>query len=160
EFLADSKRGDGQAFGPDGRLYAAAGEVEQIIAYDADGSPKKVADGFRGNDLVVAHNGNVYVTEPAWGGTGQSTVLLIRPDGSKQAVDKGLKFSNGLTLSPDQTLLYVADSRTHWVYSYVVKRDGTLAHKQKYFWLHEPDTLEDAGPDGMCCDRDGRLYVA
>ena len=42
-FLADSKQGDGQAFGPDGRLYAVAGGAEQIVAYDADGK----ADGDR-----------------------------------------------------------------------------------------------------------------
>lgn len=160
EFLSNSKRGDGQAFSPDGRLIAAAGETSQIIAYDENGESKIVAEGFRGNDLVVAHNGNIYVTEPAWGGTGQSKVWLIRPNGEKQVVDTGLKFSNGITLSPDKTLLYVADSRTHWVYSYVIKDDGTLGFKQKYFWLHAPDTLEEAGPDGMCVDRDGRLYVA
>ena len=36
-FLADSKQGNGQAFGPDGRLYAVATGAEQVLAYDADG---------------------------------------------------------------------------------------------------------------------------
>ncbi len=36
-FNPDSKRGDGQAFGPDGRLYAVATNTQQILAYDADG---------------------------------------------------------------------------------------------------------------------------
>ena len=75
-------------------------------------------------------------------------------------VDTGLKFANGITLSPDQTLLYVADSRTHWVYSYQIQPDGSLAYKQKYYHLHVPDTADDAGADGMRVDRDGRLYVA
>ena len=35
-----------------------------------------------------------------------------------------------------------------------------MAHKQKYFHLHEPDTADDAGADGLEVDRDGRLYVA
>src|SRR5581483_4449799 len=61
-FLADSKRGDGQRFGPDGRLYAAAGATQQILAYDSNGAPTVIADGFRGNDLVVRHDGSVYVT--------------------------------------------------------------------------------------------------
>ena len=52
----------------------------------------------------------------------------------------GLKFANGITLSPDQSLLYVADFASHWVYSYQVQPDGSLAHKQKYFHLHVPDT--------------------
>ena len=75
-------------------------------------------------------------------------------------MDSGLRYSNGITLSPDQTLLYVSDSRTHWVYSYQIQADGTLQFKQRYYWLHVPDTAEDSGADGMRVDRDGRLYMA
>ena len=161
-FLADSKKGDGQRFGPDGRLYAAAAAENQILAWDASGKSTVIADGFRGNDLVVAHNGNLYVTDPNWTGanTNTSKVWLIKPDGKKQVVDTGLKFANGVTLSPDQTLLYVADSRSHWIYSYQIKADGTLEHKQRYFHLHEPDTADDSGADGLRTDREGRLWVA
>ncbi|KAF0171950.1 MAG: gluconolactonase [Limisphaerales bacterium] len=161
-FLADSKKGDGQRFGPDGRLYSVAAATTQILAWDAAGKATVIADGFKGNDLVVANNGNIYVTEPNWTGanTNTSKVWLIKPSGEKKIVDTGLKFSNGVTLSPDQTLLYVADSRSHWVYSYQIKADGTLQHKQRYFHLHMPDTADDSGADGLRTDRDGRLWVA
>ncbi len=159
-FLTDTKKGDGQAFGPDGRLYSVAGGVEQILAYTPDGQPARIADGFRGNDLVVRHDGGIYVTHPGWSGTEPSKVWYISPQGEKRVVDTGLKFSNGIALSPDQSLLYVADSRSHWVYSYQVQPDGGLAHKQRYYHLHSPDTADDSGADGLRCDRDGRLYVA
>ena len=58
------------------------------------------------------------------------------------------------------SLLYVDDSRSHWVYSYQVQPNGSLAHKQRYYHLHVPDTDDDSGADGMRVDRDGRLYVA
>jgi sugar lactone lactonase YvrE/enterochelin esterase-like enzyme len=160
EFLGDTKNGDGQAFGPDGRLYSVAGKAEQIIAYDPEGKPSVVAEGFRGNDLVVRHDGSLYVTNPGWNGTDPSKVWYISSQGEKKAVDTGLKFSNGLCLSPDQSLLYVADSRSHWVYSYQIQPDGSLAHKQKYYHLHVPDTADESGADGLRTDRDGRLYVA
>jgi sugar lactone lactonase YvrE/enterochelin esterase-like enzyme len=160
EFLNDTKRGDGQGFGPDGRLYAVAGAEQKIIAYDAQGKGTAIAEGFRGNDLVVRHDGLIYVTEPGWDGTSPSKVLLIKPNGEKQVVDTGLKFSNGITLSPDQSLLYVDDTKSHWVYSYQIQPDGRLAAKQRYFWLHIPDAADDSGADGMRCDREGRLYVA
>jgi sugar lactone lactonase YvrE/enterochelin esterase-like enzyme len=160
EFIADTKMGDGQAFGPDGRLYAVAGGAEQILAYDAEGKSSLIADGFRGNDLVVKHDGGMYVTNPGWDGKSPSQIWYISPSGEKKVVDTGLKFSNGLCLSPDQSLLYVADSRSHWVYSYQVQPDGSLAHKQKYYHLHMPDTADDSGADGLRVDRDGRLYVA
>ena len=159
-FLADSKRGDGQRFGPDGRLYANAAAENKILAYDPDGKPTPVADGFRGNDLVVRHDGGIYATEPGWDGKSPSKVWYVSPKGEKRVVDTGLKFANGITLSPDQTLLYVADSRTRWVYSYQVRPDGSLAYKQKYYHLHVPDSADDSGADGMRVDRDGRLYVA
>jgi len=160
EFIADSKKGDGQSFGPDGRLYAVAGGEEKIIAYDTEGKGTVIADGFRGNDLVVRNDGGIFVTNPGWDGKSPSQIWYISPKGEKKVVDTGLKFSNGLCLSPDQSLLYVADSRTHWVYSYVVGADGSLSNKQKYYHLHTPDTADDAGADGMRVDREGRLWVA
>src|SRR5262249_53876428 len=108
----------------------------------------------------VCHDGGIYVTEPFIDGRTPSKVWYVTPKGEKRVVDTGLRFANGITLSPDQTLLYVADSRTHWVYSYQVQPERSLAYKQKYFHLHVPDTTDDSGADGMRVDRDGRLYVA
>lgn len=159
EFLADSKRGDGQAFGPDGRLYANAGATEQLLAWDADGKSTVFADGFKGNDLVVRHDGSVYATAP-FKNPNNSEVWYVSPKGEKKIVDTGLRFANGICCSPDQSLLYVADSRTHWVYSYQIQPDGSLAYKQKYFHLHVRDVDEDSGVDGLRTDRDGRLWAA
>ncbi len=161
QFLADSKKGNGQAFGPDGRLYAVAMGEQKVIAYQADGTAKVIAEGFVGNDIVVAHNGNVYVTNPpADNANDPSKVWLIKPNGEKSVVDTGVTYANGITLSPDQTLLYVADYRSHWVYSYLIQPDGTLAYKQRFYWLHVPDADDRSNADGIRVDRDGRLYVA
>ncbi len=154
-YLEDSKGANGQAFGPDGKRYVVAGE--QVLSYDESGKSAVVADGFKGNDLVVRHDGGIYVTNPR--GTDPSLVWYISPTGEKKQVDSGLKFANGVTLSPDQTLLYVADTRSHWVYSYQIQADGSLAHKQKYYHLHVPDNADDSSADGIRADRDGRLYV-
>ncbi len=159
-FLDNNFKGDGQAFGPDGRLFSVAGGSEQIVAYNPDGTSSIIAEGFRGNDLVVRNDGSIYVTNPGWNGIDPSKVWHIAPNGHKKVVDTGLRFSNGITLSPDQSLLYVADSRTHWVYSFQIAGDGSLTHKQRYYHLHMPDAADDSGADGMRVDRDGRLYVA
>ncbi len=161
EFAKDSNRASGQAFGPDGRLYAVT-SGEKIVAYDVEkqGSPPAViAEGVRGNDIVVARNGNIYVTEPNVPAEGRSNVWLIKPNGEKKVVDTGLVYANGVTLSPDQTLLYVDDYRSHWVYSYQLQPDGSLQFKQQYYWLHVADTADFSQADGMRVDRDGRLYV-
>lgn len=159
-FIEESGKGDGQAFGPDGRLYAVAGGEQKIVAYQPDGAMDVIADGFRGNDLVVRHDGVVYVTEPGWDGKSPSKIWMIKPTGEKKVVDTGLKFSNGIALSADQSLLYVADSRSHWLYSYQIRADGSLANKQRFFRLETPDTADDAGADGIEVSSDGRVFVA
>ena len=159
-FIEESGKGDGQAFGPDGRLYAVAGGENKIVAYKPDGSMDVIAEGFRGNDLIVRNDGKIYVTEPGWTGKDPSHIWLILPDGTKRIVDTGLKFSNGIALSPDQALLYVADTKTHWVYSYQIQADGALAYKQRFFQLAVPDLADDSGADGLEVDTDGRVYVA
>jgi sugar lactone lactonase YvrE len=135
-----------------------------ILAWDAEKRPTTLVQGWRGNDVVVNAAGVVYVTEPGWDGKSPSRIHCLKPaDGgtfTDTIVDTGLKFSNGLCLSPDQSLLYVADSRSHWVYSYQVNADGTLANKQRFYHLHVPDTADDSGADGLRVDRDGRLWVA
>lgn len=159
-FVANAKKINGQAFGPDGRLYATAGMDGIIFAYDAAGKLTVIAKGLPCNDLVVDSNGRLYATSPGSGVGEPSKVWLIKPNGEKQVVDTGLGDANGIALSPDQTLLYVDDSRSHWVYSYQIQADGRLAYKQRYYWLHVPDNADNSGADGMRVDRDGRLYIA
>jgi gluconolactonase len=153
-----AKRASGTSFGPDGRRYVIAGATNQVIAYNAAGEESVLADSISGNDIVVAHNGNIYVTAPD-GTEKPSKLYLIRPGEKKQIVDEGLKFANGLVLSPDQTLLYVTESATHWVWIYHIRPDGTLEYKQHYGWLHVRDSDENAWSDGLRCDTAGRVYV-
>jgi sugar lactone lactonase YvrE len=169
-FIADSKQANGQAFGPDGRLYAVASATNQILAYNVDSpvagkpaavSPVTFADGFYGNDIVVLHDGSMFVTNPTLPNPAEpGKVWYISPKGEKKIVDTGLKLPNGIAASPDQSLLYVAESRSHWVWSYQIQPDGSLAAKQRYFHLHMPDRADNSGVDGIRVDRDGRLYSA
>jgi gluconolactonase len=45
-----------------------------------------------------------------------------------------------------------------WIYK--IKTDGTLTYKQRYGWLHSPDTEDNAWSDGLKCDTAGRVFVA
>lgn len=154
----NAKRASGTSFGPDGKRYTVAGGTKQILSYDANEKETVVADSISGNDIAVASNGNIYITSPN-GSTNPGKLILIRPNGEKVVVDEGLKFPNGLTLSPDQTQLYATESASHWVWIYKIKPDGTLTYKQRYGWLHVPDTEENAWSDGLRCDTAGRVYV-
>ncbi|MBS1566336.1 MAG: SMP-30/gluconolactonase/LRE family protein, partial [Bacteroidetes bacterium] len=154
----DARRASGTCFGPDGKRYVVAGQDKKIMAYDVQGKATVIADTLAGNDLVLAANGNIYVTNPD-GNERPGRLWLIRPGGERVEVDRGLRYPNGIALTPDQTQLYVTESTSHWVWLYTIKPDGTLANKQRYGWLHVPDTEDNAWSDGLKCDRDGRVYV-
>jgi gluconolactonase len=154
-WMADNGKASGLAVGPGGSLFGVGGFG--LAEYHTAVKTTQLANGFAGNDLVALNNGTFYATAPAGN---KNEVYFIDSKGEKKAVDAGIKFPNGITTSPDQTLLYVAESRTHWVWSFQIQPDGTLKHKQKYFHLHVPDTSDEASADGLKVDRDGRVYVA
>jgi sugar lactone lactonase YvrE/enterochelin esterase-like enzyme len=154
----NAKRASGTSVGTDGKRYTVAAETKQVIAYDGGEKETIIADSVSGNDIVVAYNGNIYFTSPD-GTEKPSRLYLIKPGAKPEVVDAGLRFANGLTLSPDQTQLYVTESATHWVWVYQVKPDGSLTAKQHFGWLHTADSDENAWSDGLRCDTAGRVYV-
>jgi gluconolactonase len=157
-FVEDTGKANGLMFGPDGRLYACANGRKQVVAYDEGGRASVIAEGLESNDLCVASNGNIYVTDPP-----NRQVWLITPKGGKRVVDTndkgGLAFPNGVRLTPDQSLLLVADMRGRFVWSYHIQPDGSLGAKQPYHHLRLPDDKMESGADGMTLDSKGRLYV-
>ena len=163
EFISDSKKASGTTFSRDNKMITITGAwpqppTKQVHSYDDLGNITVLAEETPGNDITITQNGNIYVTSPD-GRERPSKLYLIRPNGERIIVDEGLKFANGLCLSPDQTQLYVTESTSHWVWVYQIQTDGTLSHKQKFGWLHVRDTEENAWADGLKCDKDGRIYV-
>ncbi len=155
---SNAKKGSGTCFGPDGKRYVVSGN-NQILSYTNDEKETVIADNLSGNDLIMAKNGNLYVTAPE-GRENPSKIYLIRPNGEKIIIDEGLKYANGIAITPDQTQLYITESTSHWVWIYTIQPDGTLTNKQRYGWLHVRDTDDNAWSDGLKCDRDGRVYIA
>jgi enterochelin esterase-like enzyme/sugar lactone lactonase YvrE len=154
-FKDKSGRVSGLRMGPDGRLYAAQGGTKRIVAYDVRTAAETIiADDIGSNDLAIGKNGDIYVTDFA-----NRQVWLVKPSGEKRVVDTGLLKPNGVTLSPDQTLLLVADSGSQFVYSYQIQPDGSLAHKQSFYHLHLVEGAPESAADGIAVDRNGTLYV-
>ena len=159
----DSKRASGTAFSSDGQMITITSgwggfPIKQVISYDKQLKPTILADSLVGNDIIVTKNGNIYITQPD-GREKPSKIYLLKPNGERMVVDEGIKFANGLCLSPDQTQLYVTESASHWVWVYQIQADGKLTNKQRFGWLHVQDIDENAWSDGLKCDKQGRIYV-
>ena len=155
------------AVDPSGDVYVADAVGSRITRIAADGlvepapeAPETIVDALRGR--LERHDAARFTMLPGPGETSTSGRQIAVRRGGEAAVvsDTGLPAAGGLALSPDQTLLYVADAASRWVYSYQVQPDLRLAYGQRYYHLHLGDDARDAGTAGLAVDRDGRLYAA
>ncbi len=140
------------------------GMLGQILVPGSDWelAPSKTSGAVPTTAAVRRYDKTAYSAERV-GKRGEERSRLTRQsaDGKRQTLAEGdQQVATGVTLSPDQTLLYVADGASHWVWSYQIQPDGSLKYGQRYYWLHSPDDADNSGAAGMCVDRDGRLYVA
>ena len=153
-FVPSGPRVSGLMFGKDGKLYACHNGDQRIVRYNAAAEFEVLIENASCNDLVVLPDSGYY-TDPK-----NKKVWYFDLDGNQRAEDEGVESPNGIIASADQTLLFVADTRGRFVYSYQIQADGSLEHRQRYGWLHRGDADRDSGADGMTVDRTGRLYVA
>ncbi|MEO6239529.1 MAG: SMP-30/gluconolactonase/LRE family protein, partial [Vicinamibacterales bacterium] len=154
-FAENTSGANGMMFGPDGRLYAGATRSKQIVAYDAAGTAQLVAEDTTVNDLAINVKGDLYFTESA-----AKKVWFLPKGGKPRVVDEGIEYANGVMFSPDQALLYVSDYAGQLSWAFQIQADGSLAHKQRYFYLHMPDAATRSSADGMTADTNGNVYIA
>ncbi len=154
-FKEDTGGVNGLMFGPDGRLYACQNGRKRIVAYAPDGVESVIAEGMGSNDLAVNRRGEIYFSEP-----GAKKVWFINAKGNKRVVHEGIALPNGVRLTPDQSMLLVADYAGRWVWSFQVQADGSLANGQAFYYLETPDEPISPAADGMTVDNEGYLYVA
>lgn len=153
-FAEDTNKANGLMFGSDGSLYACQNGDQSIVRYDPQGQRETLLTDAPSNDLVVQRDGGYY-TDPH-----NHKVWYVDENLERRVADEGIDFPNGLILSPDQSLLYVADMNGQYVYSFQVQPDGSLAHKQPFGLLHLPGDQSRSNADGMTADTEGRIYVA
>ena len=158
-FLRDAGHANGLSVGPDGELYTVSRTTAKIMRYDSAGKATVVAEGIRGHDVLATPGGGLYVTSNG-DHPDQSGAVWFVKDGKKTRVDSGLKLATGLAYRPDRWLLSVADGRSKSAYSYQIAPDGSLVHKERYFWLHVPDQEDDAGACTAIYAREGPLLIA
>ena len=165
--LPDGGRGNGATLGPDGALYVADvgrkliarvslpdGKVTTFVDKTADGSA------FRGpNDLIFDRKGGLYFTDPdgTWDKPIASVYYVAPKTHQVSQVADGMQFPNGLTLSPDERTLYVAESPLHRITAIDLTPNGIVPPGHKRVFCV---TGTIGGGDGMRLGRDGFLYAA
>jgi gluconolactonase len=185
-FRSPSGQANGIGFDLEGRMLIAEGADfggRRIVRTDlTTGESIVLAGEFEGrpfnapNDLVVDLKGRIYFTDPRYlGGEPMEQpvegVYRIDPDGKVARIAVNAGKPNGITISPDQSTLYVASlhfGTDGWVpedmpvvagpmalYAYPLREDGSLGERRVLV-----DFAPGSGPDGITVDRDGNLYLA
>jgi len=70
-------------------------------------------------------------------------------------VIKDMVYPNGLAFSPDESLLYVNDTREFLIRVFDVRADGSLAHGRLF---HKITGTDEGMPDGLKVDSEGNVY--
>lgn len=172
----------GSFIGPNGMIADKDGAVllcqhgnRRIVRIAKDRAVSVLVDRFEGkrlnspNDLVHKSDGSLYFTDPPYGlikqdEDPQKELLfngVFRLAGGKlQAVIRDLTRPNGIAFSPDEKILYIANSdekRKVWM-RYDVQPDGSVTNGRVFFDVTAEK--EDGLPDGMKVDSNGNLYCA
>jgi gluconolactonase len=168
-FLTPSSNSNGLALAPNGDLIVCqhAGRVTRLFP---DGGSVVIASTFDGgtfnspNDAVVRSDGTIYFSDPSYGGTGTIPFRgVYRLDPATNLLT--LVYSttsgqpNGVALSPDERILYVADSQLSEVRRFDVAPDGATSNGSR-FTLTSAGGPGGAGGDGITVDFNGNLYVS
>ena len=158
--------------------------VWRLETLDPKGQITVLADSYEGkklnspNDVVYRSDGSLYFTDPPYGLRTQGDddpakeqklngVFRIvdatkqkpgaPPDHAKiQLIIKDLPRPNGIAFSPDEKILYIADSGKHVWMKYPVNADGSVGEGTVFFDANIDKT--PGSPDGIRVDKNGNLY--
>ncbi|MCS6951410.1 MAG: SMP-30/gluconolactonase/LRE family protein [Bryobacterales bacterium] len=164
-FRENSNGANGNTFDARGRLYSCESRTRRVIRTDKKGNVEVLAERWEGkrlnapNDIVVRRDGHIYFTDPAFGQQAETReldfygVYHISPKGEMELVAKPAGRPNGIALSPDGRILYVANSDERNVRAYDLDRNGKASNERIVV------SGIDGVPDGIRVDEKGNLYV-
>ena len=170
---------NGLTLSRDGQLIACEhGDRRVSIMPLSSGGKKTLADNHKGkrfnspNDVVQKSNGDIYFTDPPYGlpqkekDTGRETpvfgVYRVDQKGKTTLLIDHLSRPNGLAFSPDEKMLYVAqsDPGNPVIFAFPVRTDGTTGKGRVFF---DAAPLLQQGlkglPDGLKVDHKGNLFA-
>ncbi|MEE2783652.1 MAG: SMP-30/gluconolactonase/LRE family protein [Pseudomonadota bacterium] len=178
-FRQPANNANGNTRDQQGRLLTCEHGSRRVTRTEHDGTLSILMDTFEGkplnapNDIVVARDDSVWFTDPGygihWNYEGHRapfelptrTYRLDVNSGQATVVDESLNKPNGLAFSPDQSLLYIADTgashtpgHAHAIHVFDVTNGTTLGNGRVFVDLGTPM------PDGFRVDVDGNLWAA
>jgi sugar lactone lactonase YvrE len=117
---------------------------------------------FRLGESVVDYRGGIYIGDvgfdylnPLVDPKPNGVIVYLGADGNSTVVADNLLHPNGMTITPDNSSLIVAEMLGHRLTSFDIENDGSLRNRR--VWAQFGD---DVRPNGICIDVDGAVWVA
>ncbi len=130
------------------------GQNLSVVATEVEGRPCQM------NDCVADSRGRLFAGSYFYNPVGDYELgKLIRVDtnGKASILDEGFHLSNGLGFSPDETVLYFADSVARRIYAYDYDgRAGLVRNRRLLVQVPGDEGL----PDGLAVDAEGFIWSA
>lgn len=179
-FAEQTNSSNALALSAKGDLISVQTGEPRVGVIHPQGHQKTLAEGFEGapfgrpNDLVVDKRGGVYFTDSgvnpgqAAAASGKTparpAVYYITPNGALKRIAHDIERPNGIQLSPDEKVLYVANTLGEHVIAFDIGADGVVSNQRNFArlsgWTRGDNGNFSSGADGLAVDGDGRLYVA
>ena len=110
-----------------------------------------------GNEIVVDRRGNIYINGADFDFAGGEApkpgyIKLITPDGQLRQVADDIQFPNGMVITPDDQTLIISESFAGRLTAFDIDPDGGLSNRRVF--------AEGLGPDGICLDAEGAVWVS
>ena len=170
-FREDSGESNGMTFDSQGRLVICEMINQQVTRREDDGSYTVLANSWNGqrlnrpNDVVGRSDGSLYFTNPGRERLDPSQVDMqfnsvhrVKPDGTVDMVVPGIEYPNGIAFSPDESILYVANTRPgQYILAFDIDDSGDVCGV-RHFADMPSETATNGVPDGMKVDVEGRVY--
>jgi gluconolactonase len=146
----------------DGRIFIADHKQGLMLLDPTSGKVETFFDRprrerFKGlNDLIFSRNGDLYFTDQGEADLRDPTGRLfrLRANGTLELLLGNVPSPNGLVLTPDEQILYLAVTRGNAVWRVPLNPDGTLGRVGIFIQMSG-----GTGPDGMAMDAEGNLAV-
>jgi len=168
-----SNNANGHTRDRQGRIIACEHLGRRVVRFEHDGSITVLADSYGGkrlnspNDVVVKSDGSVWFTDPPFGilgwyeGERHTPELpptnVYRIDGQSgeiTCVADDIDHPNGLAFSPDESILYIIESRSEPRNILAYDVNGATLRRSGTFVACQPGET----PDGFRVDIDGNLW--
>lgn len=146
----------------DGRIFIADHKQGLLLLDPASGKVTALVDRprherFKGlNDLVFAKNGDCYFTDQGESDMRDPSGRLyrLRADGKLELIVERIPSPNGLVLTPNEEILYLAVTRGNAIWRVPLFPDGGTGRVGIFVQMSG-----GTGPDGMAMDEAGNLAV-